>query len=356
MRASYPGFLSKLQNQLEAQPLALLERVNRLGGLQVAELVSLILNPVDFTVDRPEDAPASWVELHEDIDPGLAKAGTDSLRDGTTAFCVLAGGAGTRIGMSKGFLKLPGTDTTLLGLKMLQAKSAKHVWVMTSPGNRAAVQDHLTAIGADKVKTFSQFESFRLTPDNQLHTVDGMPDFHPCGHGDLVPALKASGILQDFLASGGERIVVVNVDNVFGTPDPLIIGRHIASGSPVTCEVVRRQPRDSGGVLCVHQGIPQVVEQFRLSSDTDPTAFEWLNTNSMVFNADLDFDSLQWSWHRVKKSVDGKAVVQYERLLQDLTAHFRTQFIGVTRASRYMPVKTADDLQEAARILGKKAA
>jgi UTP--glucose-1-phosphate uridylyltransferase len=348
-----PGFLTTLQEQLEGLPLSILERVNRPGGLEVRDLIEFILKPRDFTVHAPDEVSDSSVLKYEDIDEPVRKIGQESLRDGSTAFCVLAGGAGTRIGVSKGFLKLPGTDTSLLGLKAIQAAGVKNFWVMTSPSNHTLVMKHVEELGLENFVLFPQYESFRLTPDNRLHMVEGAADLHPCGHGDLVPALKHSGILDDFRAQGGKRVMVVNVDNVFATPDPLVIGQHITSGKPVTCEVVPRAPRDGGGILCNHAGFDQVVEQFRLSG-ADPEQYRWLNTNTMIFDVDLDFDTLRWSWHRVKKSVEGKSVVQYERLLQDLTSNFQTQFIGVKRGSRYMPVKTAEDLSEAARILGRK--
>lgn len=344
-----PGFLSTLQTQLESLPLETLERVNRPGGMEVRDLLDFILRPRDYTVDVPDDVDPDV--LYEDIEQDVTTLGRDALKDGSTAYCVLAGSSGTRIGSSKNFLKLPRTMTSLLGLKTLQSEGLPHVWVMANPSNRSEVEEHLRALGKDDVKVFTQFESFRLTPDNSLSMSDGSPDLHPCGHGDVAMALVHSGVLEGFLKSGGKRIVVVNVDNVLGAPDPTVLGQHIISGAPLTCEVVKKTDKDTaGGVLCRHLGVDQIVEQFRLSSETDPQAFTWHNTNTMVVNADLDFKSVKWSWHRVKKNVGGQLLIQYERLMQDLTSHFPTQYIGVPRTRRYVPVKTQEDLQKVASL------
>lgn len=350
MRSS-PGFLVPLQTQLESLNLDTLERVNRPGGLEIRDLLDLILRPRDYSVDLPDNTDPDID--YGTIDLETRSLGAEALRDGSTAYCVLAGGSGTRIGMSKAFLNIPGTATSLLGLKLLQAKQVKDVWVMSSPSNKKEIEDHLLSIGRPDVRVFTQFESFRLTLDNNLHMINGEPDLHPCGHGDVIPALKHAGVLSDFLRSGGKRVVVVNVDNLFAAPDPVVVGQHIAAGKPITCEVTEKLKSDTGGILCRHIGVDQIVEQFRLSSDTDPSQYNWFSTNSMVIDADLNFDAIRWSWHRVKKNVGGQLLVQYERLLQEVTSHFKTQFVSVPRHTRYTPVKTNEDLQAAANLFQK---
>ena len=350
MRSS-PGFLVPLQTQLESLNLDTLERVNRPGGLEIRDLLDLILRPRDYSVDLPDNTDPDID--YGTIDLETRSLGAEALRDGSTAYCVLAGGSGTRIGMSKAFLNIPGTATSLLGLKLLQAKQVKDVWVMSSPSNKKEIEDHLLSIGRPDVRVFTQFESFRLTLDNNLHMVNGEPDLHPCGHGDVIPALKHAGVLSDFLRSGGKRVVVVNVDNLFAAPDPVVVGQHIAGGKPITCEVTEKLKSDTGGILCRHIGVDQIVEHFRFSIPLESDKFKWFSTNTYIFKADLDFSTVKWSWHRTKKEVNHHLVVQHERLMQDLTATFQTQFIEVPREERFMPIKTSADLENASRIFRK---
>ena len=348
-----PGFLSTLQEQLESLPLEALERVNKPGGLEVRDLLDFVLKPKDYTVDVPEDESPDL--LYEAISEEAIRLGKESVQRGEVAFCVLAGGDGTRMGSPKAFLRLPGTKTSLLNLKMLQACGSKHVWIMSSPTNRKDVEKNVKVCEQEPL-IFEQFESFRLTPDNQIFMMNGEPSFHPCGHGDVINSLKNNGMLQNFLESGGKYIVTVNVDNVYATLDPAIVGQHILSKKPITCEVTQHVTNDTGGILCNHMGFKQIVEKFRLSGHSDLNAYSWISTNSMVINADLEFDTVKWSWHRVKKRIGEKLLIQYERLLQDLTSTFQTQFIGVDRKCRYMPVKTQEDLAQVAKSLGKSAA
>lgn len=346
--------MSTLQLQLESLPVDALERINRPGGLEIVDLFDFLLKPRDYTVHMPEAFDETKLVDYHGNGHFLADAGAESFKEGTTAFCILAGGSGTRIGSTKGLLKIPNSDMTLLGLKLLQAKDVKHVWIMTSPENHDQVDLCVRSTGRDQVSLFTQYESIRLTPDNQVSLLNGSPEFHPCGHGDLIPALKRSGILKSFLDGGGKRVMVVNVDNVLGAPSAELVGWHMTAKKPITCEVVKRNPEEGGGYLCNHAGIDQIVERFRMSSHTDLNQFDWVNTNTMIFDADLDFESIKWSWHRVKKIVDRRAVVQYERLLQDLTSNFQTQFVASPRNERYMPVKTDEDLQSVAQLFGKK--
>lgn len=348
-----PGFLTVLQEQLEALPLTDLERVNRPGGIEIRDLMDFLVRPKDHTVFLPEDCEPDV--MLDDVDPEVESIGRKAIEDGEVGFCILAGGDGTRLGLSKAFIKLPNSKTSLLGLKIIQSEGVKHVWVMASPSNHKEIARNQT-VKSRNVKVFSQFETLRLTPDNQLHRTPSGPSFSPCGHGDMPSALKHSGILQDFLDAGGKYIFVSNVDNLFSMPDPKVVGQHIVSKKPVTCEVTQNQKEDTGGILCNHMGSRQVVEKFRLSGESDPSSFAWLSTNSMVINANLDFENIRWSWHRVKKSIDGKLVVQYERLLQDLTSTYQTQFIGVQRKCRYVPVKTQADLKGLEKIFCKEVA
>lgn len=343
-----------MQTQLESVPLHILERVNRPGGLEVAGLLEAVLKPQDHTVYMPYPVDEGTIKIHDDIDAATTCLGQDAIRSGRVAYCVLAGGAGTRAGGTKGLLRIPGPDVSLLGMKVLQSFGVADFWVMTSPANTSEVRQHCSSLSrAGDVKFFTQYESFCLTPDNQLANDDGAPLLRPCGHGDLIPALRHSGLLDDFVSRGGKYVYVVNVDNVLASPDASVLGQHIAAGRPVTCEVVRRTYGDAGGILCNHGGFEQIVEEFRMSHPALPDEFPHFSTNTYIFNTDLPWDTLKTSWHRVKKSVDNRALVQYERLLQDLTSTFQTQYVEVLRDLRFLPVKTPRDLQVAARIFGE---
>lgn len=350
-----PGFLPYLQSQLHSLGREFLERINDPLGLSLSGLIDQVVNPQDHTVYDSYEVDERIVTQYSKISNETAAIGERAIRNNEVAFCILAGGAGTRAGGTKALLKIPGADVSLLAVKLLQSQGIKHVWVMTSPSNYDEVRSHVLSLsGGEDVKLFQQFESVRLTPDNQLSFNDkGEPNLYPCGHGDTIPALQKSGILDQFIKNGGKYVIVVNADNVLASPNFEIVGQHIESSTPVTCEVVRRSTEDRGGILCNHHGVDQIVEHFRFSIPLESDKFKWFSTNTYIFKADLDFSTVKWSWHRTKKEVNHHLVVQHERLMQDLTATFQTQFIEVPREERFMPIKTSADLENASRIFRK---
>ena len=344
---SFPGFLYTLQSQLESISPQIIDRINRPGGLDLHDLISLVLNPKDSTVDCPELVDASEITHYEEVSDAAKIAGDSLVDEGKVAFCILAGGAGTRIGAPKCFLDIPASEDTLLTKKIKQASNLKDVWVITSPELSLRVKQHIKERGLERkgLEIVEQYESLRLTADNQVYLNSlGEPSLYPCGHGDVVPALTNSGLIEKFLQRQGKHVYVTNVDNYAGCPDSRIFGMHDLNNNFITCEVIKKKTGDRGGVLCKHLGVNQIVETFRMSLETDVDQFKFLNTNSMIFRADLPFDKIKWTWHRVKKIVDNQVVVQYERLLQQLTEVYKTQFVEVDR-SRFFPVKNADDLQ-----------
>jgi UTP--glucose-1-phosphate uridylyltransferase len=141
---------------------------------------------------------------------------------------------------------------------------------------------------------------------------------------------------------------VANLDNLGAGLDPRVIGFHIAHGKPATCEVVDKAPGDKGGIPVRFQGIPQVLEEFRLPSGFDPTSVRVFNTNTFHFDARQLLETpFEWTYFVVEKKVDGRPAVQFERLVGELTSKLATQFLRVPRTGkegRFLPVKDHDEL------------
>jgi UTP--glucose-1-phosphate uridylyltransferase len=347
-----PGFVTSLKAELDAVEESMQQRVHRVGALTDAELVSLTTRmDADPALYHPDHATLEQVAKFDSITFADEQLGDDLIKKGEVAFVVLAGGAGTRMGGPKLFAKIPGLDISLLGWKLLQAGNMP-VWVMTSPDMLKSIQRHVSSlavpIGLDGV-IFEQFEGYRLTPDNRLHWLaQGVPDMYPLGHGDVGPALVESGVLDDHPRV--KHVIVCNVDNVLASPHPGIIGQHYRSGCKVTCELVERQKGDRGGVPAWVNNHLQIAEDFRLPEGfADESPFH--NTNTMVIDADVLRMPIPWRWHRVRKDVNGRLVIQYERLLQQYTEECATNFVMTPRDARYAPVKTPEDLERAGKVL-----
>ena len=349
---SIESLVNRYKKSLNDIPDDVRERVNRAGGLDEAKLLDLIINPQDYSVLSPEHPSILDVQIDYDKSSCFS-VGEKAIESGEVAYCVLAGGAGTRIGEPKALLRLPGLGMSLLTLKLMQARGTGPVWVIVSSSLKDRIKDHIESqSGFDKsrIRLIEQYESYRLTPDNQIVMKEGLPDTYPCGHGDLFPALLHSGALSEFIANGGKYVEIVNVDNVTAELDPTTLGRHITGGKKVSCEVVKRTDSDAGGVLCNVLGSLQIVESFRIRG-ADPQSFEWLNTNSFVMDADVDVKPLGNAWSRVQKNVGSSIVIQHERLLQEITSAYDTLYLSVDRKKRFMPIKSSSDLEAADKFV-----
>lgn len=325
-------------------------RVNRNGALPDGELISLTTRmDADPALYYPDHVNVNRVASDVTITDEMV--GEQLIKSGTVAFVILSGGAGTRFGGPKALAPIPGIDLTLLGWKLLQCGNMP-VWVMTSPDLVQQIQRHVSTLagplGMNGV-IFKQFEGYRLTPDNRIaFLAEGVPDLYPLGHGDVGPALVEAGVLDD--NPQVKHVVVCNVDNVMASPHPGVLGHHVRSGCKVTCEVVDRQKGDRGGVVaCVNNQI-QIAEDFRLPEGfADESSL--LNTNTMVIDTDVLRWPIAWRWHRIRKHVGKRIVVQYERLLQQYTEECQTNFLYVSREARYLGVKMPEDMSRAGEVL-----
>jgi UDP-N-acetylglucosamine pyrophosphorylase len=352
MKKSIDLFVKRYQEILNVIPNETRNIVNRPGGLTEADLLDLILNPQDQSLDSPR--PPANKQIISEYDSNFCKeTGISEILSGKVAYCIMAGGAGTRIGEPKALLRLPKIGMSLLTIKLFQAIGNGPIWIVVSPAIKQQIIDHVASqIGIDhnRVRYIEQFESYRLYPHNEIIMVDGNPELYPCGHGDLFQALVNGHELEEFINKGGKYISVVNVDNVLASLDPTMIGLHQILNSNVTCEVVERKDKDSGGVVCVDRGQIQVAESYRIRG-TDISEFKWLNTNSLIFNANLNIEPLGNSWNRVQKVVNEKLVIQHERLLQEITEAYDTKFVAVDRNERFFPIKNLEDLSLASEKL-----
>jgi UTP--glucose-1-phosphate uridylyltransferase len=126
-----------------------------------------------------------------------------------------------------------------------------------------------------------------------------------------------------------------------------VIGAHLASGAAVTAEVVRKVAGDRGGTPARVDGRPQIVEAFRFPNDFDQDALPLFNTNSFVFDAAAIDRDFELTFFRVEKTVGAGSearVIQFERLVGELTAFVPSHFVEVPR-TRFLPVKDPEELE-----------
>ena len=285
--------------------------------------------------------------------------GREVLRADQVALVVLAGGMATRMGgVVKALLEaLPGK--TFLDLRLAEQDAHERengvrppLWLMTSDATDEPIRQALgRRLDGERVAVFPQHLSLRLTHDgNVFRDERGEASTHAPGHGDLPDALRESGLLRRFVERGGRIVMVANLDNLGATLESAVLGFHIEHGQPVTCEVVDKVGSDKGGIPVRLDGRPVVLEEFRLPEGFDPQQVRVFNTNTFELDARALLElTMSFTFFVVEKTVDDQKVVQFERLIGEITSELGTKFLHVPRhgpRSRFLPVKDYDELAQ----------
>lgn len=312
--------------------------------------------------DDVVDAPTPGTPEHA----RLSDVGMSAIRAGKLAFCVMAGGMATRMGGVVKALVEAFDGKTFLQLRLQDNATwtgrAGHpvpLWLMTSEATDGPTRAALQAAHAPPhVQTFMQDVGLRLTREGTLFRGDdGQPSTYSPGHGDLPDALRRSGLLDRFVEAGGQHVWIANLDNLGATIDPALLGLFIERGKQVMVEVAPKEAGDKGGIPVWADARDehgatvrrlQVLEEFRLPRGFDAAAVRVFNTNTFVVRAEaLLRTRIRWSWFEVEKKVGERTAVQFERLLQELTAAMPAAYVRVPRdgvAARFLPVKDHDEL------------
>jgi UTP--glucose-1-phosphate uridylyltransferase len=313
----------------------------------------------EVTPPRPEEL-GRLPNRGSDEEARLRARGEAALRAGEVAFCTMAGGMATRMGGIVKALCEVFDGHTFLSMRLAEnrtvsARAQKPVplWLMTSHATHEAIEHALRDANAPPhVACFMQDMSLRLNPVGSLFKDDDdKPSVYATGHGDIVDALRRSKLLESFVAGGGRYVWIVNVDNLGAAIDAVVLGRFIESVERTRCDVqceVCRKEGDKGGIPVHAEGKLQVLEEFRLPPGFDPSSVPVFNTNTFLVRAEpLLRQPLTWTYFEVEKKVSGRPAIQFERLIQEITAQMPTTYLEVSRdgeTSRFLPVKDFDEL------------
>ncbi|MBX7078831.1 MAG: UTP--glucose-1-phosphate uridylyltransferase [Nannocystaceae bacterium] len=338
---------------------------------------------LDPAANRLPQAPTPLTRPPIDLRDGAAAAartelGLAALRAGKVAVLVLNGGMATRFGGgAKGVVPVVEGNprTSFLAIKLAEVRErAKDcggsipVVLMHSFATEAASVAHVEAldwagVAAPSRLWFSQSIMPRVLPDGtplaslpEAQAFDDQTLYAAPGHGDTLGRLVGSGVLAQLRERGVEHILVSNVDNVGASLDPLVLGAHLQAvreGAAVSVEVVRRIAGDAGG--CVAElpgGRPAIIEGFRLPQGTDLADYPHFNTNTLWLVAAAMDRSFDLSWFAVRKQIawpggGQREVVQFEQLIGQVTEFVPTAFLDVDRDTRFLPIKTREDLAAA---------
>jgi UTP--glucose-1-phosphate uridylyltransferase len=296
-----------------------------------------------------------------------------------TVVVKLNGGLGTSMGMTRAKSLLAVRDRLsfldviagqILALRERHSGPRLPLVLMDSFRTRADSLAALSGYGelsAGLEPDFLQSRVPKLLDDGSLAPVawpaDPELEWAPPGHGDLYPALAGSGMLARLLEGGYRWAFVSNADNLGATLDPRILAWIAREQIPFLMEVADRTAADrKGGHLARRaDGEGLVLREVAqtpahdLGAFQDVTRHRFFNTNTIWLDLervaeDLAGDGvIDLPMIVNRKTVDpadpsSPAVVQLETAMGAAIAVFPgAQALRVPR-SRFLPVKTTDDL------------
>ena len=325
----------------------------------------------------------------------LKERGLALLREGRAAAVLLAGGMGTRLGMSgpKGTCDIGMSrpvyiferliDNLLINVRA--AGRPVRLFIMTSEANDKATRDFFEAhayfgYDADYIRFFVQDSAPAVDDDGKvlLETKSRIAS-SPNGNGGWFSSMHRAGLTDLLLAENVEYLNVFNVDNVLqNICDPLFLGAVDLRGADSGAKVVQKSsPDEKTGVMCLKDGRASVIEYYEMTPELmntkndkgDPAYNFGVIMNYLFREKDLEriVDEVL-PVHVVEKKIacldeDGNPVspqepngYKFEQLVLDMVRELDTCLpVEVDRTKEFAPIKnkTGVDSVESARELCK---
>ena len=204
------------------------------------------------------------------------------------------------------------------------------------------IQNEFPRIDAKTLKPFSNPEK----PEQE---------WYPPGHGNFLPCFLESGLLDTFIDQGFEYLFISNVDNLFATLCPKILGHMIDKNLSFLMETTPRTNQDSkGGALTKYQHKLCLLEKSQVHPHTlknfeNIKKFPLFNTNNIWIH--LKSIKTTLAKHpqipliiNQKRDETGNPFIQLETALGSYLNIFENSGCIVVPRSRFFPVKKNADL------------
>ncbi len=224
----------------------------------------------------------SEIEANKDE---FTRIGTEAIKQGKVAACLLAGGMGTRLGSDdpKGMYNIGLTKEVFIFQRIIEnlldvvkaTDSWIHLFIMTSEKNHDKTVKFLTeknffGYKADRVTFFKQDMAPASDYEGKVYMEGkGRISTSPNGNAGWFSSMIKAGLDKTLHEEGIEWVNIFAVDNVLQRIcDPCFVGATIEKKAEVGAKVVKKNAPDEGvGVMCLEDGRPSIVEYYELTQE-----------------------------------------------------------------------------------------
>ncbi len=359
-------------------------------------LLEKVHQPKGRTERKREPLNGLSLEEIEDNYDAFYQCGVRALCEKKVGAVLLAGGQGTRLGSNapKGTYNI-GLNRELSIFEQLM-NNLKEVcdrvgvsvplFIMTSEKNSQETQDFFSkhcyfGYPKEDIYFFEQEMAPCVDFEGKLLLEEkGRIATSPNGNGGWYSSMMNAGLEEMLSARGIEWLNVFAVDNVLQRiADPVFIGATLQSGKNCGAKVVEKAyPEEGVGVLCLEDGVPNVIEYYELPQEI---ARQKDNNGKLKFRNGVILNYLfrvarlrevgcsQFPVHVVKKKIpyldeEGARVspteangFKFETLIIDMVKMMGDCLsFEVAREKEFAPIKnkTGKDSVESARVLLNK--
>jgi UDP-N-acetylglucosamine/UDP-N-acetylgalactosamine diphosphorylase len=267
------------------QQAKLLHQISALDFDSIDRMRKILADSGKAEAAKSSIEPAPVVRLTGAERAKAARAGMTALRKGEVGALLVAGGQGSRLGFDgpKGCFEIgPVSKAPLFAFhcgKILASERKYQTkipfYIMTSDANDKETKlffekHNYFGLSKDRVKFFVQGMWPALWPDGRI--LMDAPDHiftGPDGHGGILAALRANGMLDDMTNRGLKTLSYFQVDNpLVEITDPAFIGLHCERNAEMSVKVCAKRDAEEGlGIMVLRGGRNSVVEYTELTKE-----------------------------------------------------------------------------------------
>ena len=319
------------------------------------------------------------------------KKGEEIIENGGLAVITLAGGQGTRLGLSlpKGFFEVetnPKKSLFQIQCETLQMANIKyntviHWYIMTSPDNDSITKVYFEdkkyfGYGKENVTFFKQ-DTLPVLDFNSKLILDKAYKVKEVsnGNGDVFSSLQRYGLIEDMEKKGIKYVFIGGIDNILlKTVDPLFIGLCDIGNCKVASKTITKNENEKDEwVFARRDGKPSIVSSKRITKEMEDKKDEngkYLYKEINILAHLFSIDSLKLCanidlpYHLAEKKNDylndeGVKIMpkspntyKYEQFIFDVFPYYdNILLLSVKREREFAPIKSFTGIHTPERAL-----